>query len=491
MSENSKISADSPAYIQNLLETDSLSETITISIQKARTSSPQFVSITVPFENLDPLAVLEITGDKKNFQYFWEHSDREISIAASGKTAVFKSTGLQRMSALEKKILDFKKRTHVYSEFQHSLSGPFFLGGASFSEQNSIGVWSSFGNTSFTVPKWVFARNGKLSLLTVTLPVTESDTENDITTELENFLVNFDSQIKEHITECEPFPDTNGHYKTFDTLHSDQEYKLWVRNIEKAKDLIKSNTFEKIVLAREKKIQTKELVSATRFLHQLRKEYPSCYTFMHQINDQNIFLGSTPEKLISLEGHFLQTEALAGTISRGKTATQDALLENKLQNSSKDIEEHSYVIEAIQEKLQPYTSEIDIAHKPIIKKYANVQHLYTAISASVSDEVFPLELVRQLHPTPAVGGYPEHSALPYIQQLEQFERGWYAGPVGWFNTNNRAEFSVALRCGLIQQHNIRFFAGCGIVEDSDPKAEWEETRLKFMPMLNALQHATE
>lgn len=492
MSEKNKLNLDVSEDVEMLLGTTEYTDIITTALEKARHNTPQFLSTTITFKNLDPLAVLETCGNEAGFRYFWEHPDREISIAASGKVAVFKSKGLHRMHSLKKKIEAFKSKSHSYSKFKHSLAGPFFLGGASFSEKPGVGVWNEFGNSSFTVPEWVFTRNGKLSLLTLTIEVTGEDTTNSVLERIEEQITAFDQKVKENITDCDYFPDTfETSSKTSNTnFNTDLEFKLWTDNIESAKDLIKNNVFEKIVLAREKRIQTEENVSATRFLHILRKEYPSCYTFMHQVNDKSIFLGSTPEKLISLEGKFLQTEALAGSISRGKTATQDALLENRLQNSSKDLEEHSYVVEAIQDKLKPYTPDIDVAKNPIIRKYSNVQHLYTAISASVSSEIFPLDLVNQLHPTPAVGGYPQESALPYIQELEQFDRGWYAGPIGWFNTNNRAEFSVALRCGLIQKNKIRFFAGCGIVEDSDPISEWEETKLKFMPMLNALKHAT-
>jgi menaquinone-specific isochorismate synthase len=107
----------------------------------------------------------------------------------------------------------------------------------------------------------------------------------------------------------------------------------------------------------------------------------------------------------------------------------------------------------------------------------------------MNDGVTPFDVVEKLHPTPAVGGYPREKAIGQIQNLEQIDRGWYAGPVGWINTNGRGEFCVAIRSGLFSQGHARFYAGCGIVADSIAENEWNETELKLIPMLTALSHA--
>ena len=99
------------------------------------------------------------------------------------------------------------------------------------------------------------------------------------------------------------------------------------------------------------------------------------------------------------------------------------------------------------------------------------------------------KIAKALHPTPAVGGFPRDEAVPYISTFEDFNRGWYASPIGWINANGDGEFVVAIRSGLIKKDEVNFFAGCGIVEGSDPLKEWEETNLKFIPMLSALEYA--
>ncbi|MDZ7682556.1 MAG: chorismate-binding protein [Fodinibius sp.] len=127
-------------------------------------------------------------------------------------------------------------------------------------------------------------------------------------------------------------------------------------------------------------------------------------------------------------------------------------------------------------------------NRPEVKKLSNVQHLYTPIRVQLKEQVTMLDVIEQLHPTPAVGGYPWGDAAHHIDELEQFDRGWYAGPVGWFNVNGDGEFAVGIRSGLFTKNKAHFFAGCGIVADSDPQSEWEETNLKLKPMLSALQY---
>jgi menaquinone-specific isochorismate synthase len=164
-------------------------------------------------------------------------------------------------------------------------------------------------------------------------------------------------------------------------------------------------------------------------------------------------------------------------------------LEYELLHSQKDLNEHAFVLDAIEENLQRFSDVFEHPVSPGIKKLSNVQHLYTPVHAKIKKGVSRTEVLSKLHPTPAVGGYPREAAMPYISKLEHFDRGWYAAPVGWINAHGEGEFVVAIRSGLIKTNEVRFFAGCGIVEDSNPQKEWDETNLKFIPMLTALEHA--
>jgi menaquinone-specific isochorismate synthase len=266
------------------------------------------------------------------------------------------------------------------------------------------------------------------------------------------------------------------------------EYSKWLTSVNKAKQLIHSNKFEKIVLARSITLSRNKNVTVTQVINNLRKRYINCYNFLIHQPAGDTFLGSTPERLAMARNNLLLTEALAGSIERGQTATEDSILEKKLSDNGKDRSEHQFVIKDIEERLKSSVKKLVHEKTPQVKKLSNVQHLYTPMRAQLKDDSKTLEVIGKLHPTPAVGGYPWDDAAPYIKELEHFERGWYAGPVGWISGTNNMEFAVAIRSGLFTNDTINLFAGCGIVNDSDPDTEWKETNLKLKPMLSALQY---
>lgn len=453
----------------------------------SKNGKPSLFSITIPFENTDPLAVLELAGEKHDFQYYWEHPDESLAIAAGNTIFRMKAKGMDRYRIMSRRIHSWKERTVEYCEFDHSLSGIFYLGGFSFFDQKARTEWQIFDSATFVVPEWIFVRDGQLCLLTMIRKITPQDQTGLVCNEI---LDKIDERRKCILAGIKGdfFPNNDQKELEYRTIEYRRDYIQWKDEIDQARKLIEVNTFEKIVLARSLNIRASREITSTRLVNQLRKEYPSCFSFLIQIDGSATFIGSSPERLFSYRPSVILTEALAGSISRGKTATEDAILEKKLLNNQKDLDEHRFVVSAIREKLHDFANELGISQQPGIKKYPNVQHLYTPISVWLNKEIDPFELIELLHPTPAVGGYPGADSIRYIQQLEHFERGWYAGPVGWYNNRNRGEFLVGIRSGLIRKNKASFFAGCGIVADSRAETEWDETKLKLIPMLSALKH---
>jgi menaquinone-specific isochorismate synthase len=242
------------------------------------------------------------------------------------------------------------------------------------------------------------------------------------------------------------------------------------------------------VLSRQFKISKSENNTPVDMLQKLRDQYPKCCSFLFKMKDAPAFVGCSPEQLLSFQQNALRTEALAGSIARGKDEEEDARFKNALLGSSKNNAEHQFVVQSIEQDLAPFVKNMQRSEQPIIKKLANVQHLYTPVQAQMIGDKNPLTILGQLHPTPAVGGYPRKIAVDYIKNNESLNRGWFASPVGWINSEGAGDFTVAIRSGLIDKTNALLFAGCGIVADSNPETEWQETNLKFMPMLSALNH---
>ena len=484
----SKISRIPASFLDQLIDSESFASFF----EKHRyADDPGYLSICVPFENIDPLAVLELNGNPAENRFYWERPDQDLAIAAGGQAAIIRNKEYERFRNISRQANSLLSKIHHFSNLKHSMSGAHLVGGFSFFDQPLSGAWSPLGNASFFLPQWLLVKDGQFSLINITRPWNSRDEFDEVKHWFSTWIRDFIDRLGTNLERSRILHESDGSGFQIPDLNSEQEKKRWISNVEAARAGIKKQLYKKIVLARELRLRTQKKVSSTKLIHFLRREYPSCYSFIYQLNGEATFIGSTPEKLLSLQSQYVKTEALAGSISRGLTATQDAIKEKKLYESAKDLEEHAYVLDAIKEKLLFLTDSLEHTPRPLIKKFANVQHLCTPIAASLSSEMNAIDIVSMLHPTPAVGGYPESGALHHIQELEQFERGWYAGPVGWFNTNKRAEFSVAIRSGLIRRNHVQFFAGCGIVEDSDPQAEWEETRIKFIPMQKGLEYACE
>jgi menaquinone-specific isochorismate synthase len=211
--------------------------------------------------------------------------------------------------------------------------------------------------------------------------------------------------------------------------------------------------------------------------------YPECVRFAFQRGDA-VFLGASPERLVLKHGLAVEADALAGTAPR--RAEGDARAAAALLESDKDRREHRVVVEAIEAALSPLAKELNVPGAPVVRTLRNVHHLWTPITATLARPRHVLDLVRILHPTPAVCGTPREAAIRWIAAHEPEARGWYAGAVGWFDAEGDGAFSVAIRSGVLARREAWLYAGAGIVEGSDASAEYAETRTKQAPMLAAL-----
>lgn len=259
----------------------------------------------------------------------------------------------------------------------------------------------------------------------------------------------------------------------------------WQATVANTIKTIQQGAMHKAVLARTVVMTLPHGVLVAEVLQQLSEHYPEAYLFAFE-RDGHCFLGASPERLVRLQQGQLETMALAGTMARGKTPSEDAGLSDQLMNSRKDRYEHQLVVNSLREALSPLCRSLTIPETPCVYRLAQVQHLLTPITGELSSEVGALSLVSVLHPTPAVGGLPRDIALRHIRAHEQMDRGWYAGPVGWLDSAGNAEFAVALRSGLLRDDKAYLFAGCGIVADSQPDTEYQETCLKLKTMVAAL-----
>lgn len=260
----------------------------------------------------------------------------------------------------------------------------------------------------------------------------------------------------------------------------------WTAAVERAAKRLRAGEAEKVVLAREVIAHGDGVVGGGMVVRSLRAAYPSCFTYLIGGADGTAFAGASPELLIRRSGDRAVAQPMAGSVARGVTDPDDDRLARLLVESSKDTREHRLVSRFVVDALRPFAESVS-ALGPEVVRFTNIQHLATSVQAMLRDPATDLlTLAAALHPTPAVGGWPREAADRLIDELEEMERGWYAGAVGWIDGRGDGEFAVALRCGLLWEDGARLYAGVGVMPDSDPARELQETDLKFKALLTAL-----
>ena len=258
--------------------------------------------------------------------------------------------------------------------------------------------------------------------------------------------------------------------------HPDSEG--WRRNVELALSAFSEGRLDKVVLARRTELHFVAELDAALLAERLEEATPGCFHFYVEPEAGVAFVGASPERLFRREGRLIESEAVAGTRPRGASEADDAELLDDLLRSEKDKAEHAHVRVGIGESLGPLCDELEVEGGVSEMKTTSRRHLVSRVRGVLREGVTDAEVLLALHPTPAVGGYPREGALEKIRTDEPFDRGWYAGPIGWIGADE-AEFAVGIRSGLVHGNNLALFSGAGIVEGSVPEAEWAEIEQKI------------
>ncbi|MFN2504036.1 MAG: isochorismate synthase MenF [Acidimicrobiales bacterium] len=255
----------------------------------------------------------------------------------------------------------------------------------------------------------------------------------------------------------------------------------WNASVRRALERIGAGTLSKVVLARRVVVWGDQPFSLPVVVDRLRRAHPSCFTFAI-----DGFVGASPELLVRRRGGRVWSRPMAGSVERGGSSADDRRLTSALRSSPKELDEHRFVVEDVRRRLDPLCRSISV-NGPQVVGLSSVTHLATSVAGRLrSPPPSALALAGHLHPTPAVGGQPRDVALATIAELEGFDRGLYAGPVGWVDSRGDGDWAVALRCASVDGRRAVLSAGAGIVAGSDPDAEWAETQAKLEPMLRAL-----
>ncbi|EHR63252.1 isochorismate synthase [Saccharomonospora cyanea] len=250
---------------------------------------------------------------------------------------------------------------------------------------------------------------------------------------------------------------------------------------------LEERNLRKVVLARALDVELGAPARPEDVLHNLVVDNERGYTFAAELPNGRTLLGASPELLLSRRGGTVVSHPHAGSAPRSADPNTDAEHAQALLVSRKDHFEHAVLTEAIVETLRPYCRRLTVPSRPTLVSTPTMWHLGTTITGELSDpDVTALHLAAALHPTPAICGTPTSSARQLVTELEEFDRGYYAGTVGWVDAEGDGEWAVSIRCAEVAEQSLRLYAGGGIVPESDPKAELEETSAKFATLLRAM-----
>lgn len=252
-------------------------------------------------------------------------------------------------------------------------------------------------------------------------------------------------------------------------------------SVQLAIDAIEKGTAKKVVLARDLTTGTPQDFDIRPVLAKLAEKYPSCWVY-----SVDGTFGASPELLVRVAHGQVSARVLAGTAGRGTDPAVDQAIAAALAGSSKNLAEHTFAVDSLVQALEPFCDHVDADSEPFSLALPNVWHLASDVHGVLKQDSSVLDLADALHPTAAVAGTPRSAAQQLIEQLEPFDRGRYAGPVGWIGADGDGEWAIALRGGQLGSDEITAYAGCGIVAESEPSAELAETDLKFQPIIGAL-----
>jgi isochorismate synthase len=418
--------------------------------------------------------------------FFWEQPAEQTTLIGIGAATTIKTIGsscFTDSATAWRALMNDAVISYALETVPTPGSGPVLFGGFAFDTLTPrTQLWSEFPDGLLILPHFLLSYNADHVTLTINSTIQGTDSIELNAQKIEEDLSKLQTAIKQ--SSNIPRENTTTHF----SINENRPASEWMAMVATVVEKIQQGTFEKVVLARDIQLvldDPTETFDITSTLQRLRENYPGAYVFAIQ-RGESFFIGATPERLVLAQDGQIHTMALAGSLRRGETEVEDTQLGAQLLQSEKNMNEHVIVVAMVQEALKNHCTNVQVSTTPQLLKLKNLQHLQTPITGDLIPGRCILDVMAELHPTPAVGGFPRDAALEEIRNTEKLDRGWYAGPLGWIGASGHGEFAVALRSGLVDGSKATLFAGCGIVSSSEPQIEYAESWWKFQVMLRGL-----
>jgi menaquinone-specific isochorismate synthase len=427
----------------------------------------RFFRIEIKIHNINLLQWL--SRQSHAVKTYWKDRQQEFEMAGVGEADVVEGT------------VEASKYENIFSRLRRYLTQKYprlrYYGGIQFrNTRKKDAVWLNFKAFRFVVPLFEIYADSSGTYFACNILINPKE---DLQTQLAGVIRQLNA-LNWNETE-EPF-ETPDLIKRVDTPTKSE----WHQNIARAMAQFQSGKLGKIVLARRSEFEFTEPVDGVKTLKKLQEIDPTAFYFCFQPLKNIAFIGATPERLYRRVGDEIFSEAVAGTRPRGNDRNSDEWQEIDLLNNEKEYREHQFVVKSLGESFEALCKRVEYPDKTFILKLSRLQHLYAKIKGWLKEDVSDADILRHLHPTPAVGGYPKDEAMRFIEEIEPFDRGWYAGPIGWVSYQ-AAEFAVAIRSAMAAENKLILYAGAGIVPGSDPEKEWTEVENKISNYLKVYQ----
>lgn len=433
-----------------------------LSGRNGASGSLEVVSVAVPTERVHPLHWLR--AQEPAARAYWRgRDDPGSAVACLGVADAFTGGAGPRLERF---------RHESRSLLASMPDGVGYFGGSAFGSGPLNGEWQGFPRAWFMLPRFELRTSSLDSTLICNLVLPRDRRQlQPILGEIERLRM--------------PALETKHALPDLVTRIDAPERPQWIDLVTRTLALMQGPKLDKVVLARKSSFEFSDPVDPYLLLERLEAATPGCFHFLLGLPESGTFLGASPERLFRRVGRRLDSEAVAGTRPRGENVLDDRRLRDELLLSEKERREHRYVERCIRENLEPLCGELKVDAQASEMALARGRHLYSRIQGVLQPGVTDFDLLDSLHPTPAVGGYPTAPALDVLREFEPFERGWYAGPIGWMR-RDASEFAVGIRAGLVRGAALSLYSGAGIVPGSEPESEWNEIEHKIGDFTNVL-----
>jgi menaquinone-specific isochorismate synthase len=423
------------------------------------------LSLALPLAPLDPLPLLPLLGARDGFRFLWDGAPG-LCVAAAGRCQSLELSGPRRFE-LAQRFASLALGRLASPGCVPAMARPRVLLAFAFFDAAGQADAGGVPGVQAVLPQWQLSRHGQHCWLRLQRPLGAGVTPRSLAEELWE-----QARALEHQASSAEDPGLPSVRRCNDWGPA---YRM---GAERALELVQRGELQKLVLAVRQELLLDQPLDPLHLLSSLRRRQGGSCRLLWQRQSSQYLVGASPERLLTVRQGQLRSDALAGTA--GSHDNGDTLLA-----SSKDRHEHELVIDTISSVLSQLGLQPRRPRHPRVARHGHLLHLHTPITAAVGPH-HPLALAEALHPTPAVAGLPQRQALHWLRALEPFERGHYAAPIGWIDSEGDADLRVAIRCGVVHGSRLELCAGAGLVRGSDLEREAQEVGLKLRVLQDQL-----